>query len=137
MSPEDDRYKGKKKKKKKMKWLSTISCPTLYYTTLLFYTLYYTALYCTIQHYSTLHCTILYNIYSTLHYTALNCTTLPSRTLPTFLPFTAEIPPRYHSAFVLDDASTVKGTGGSFGYPATLFKVTICTFNLKDTECVR
>ena len=34
-----------------------------------------------------------------------------------------EIPPRYHSAFVLDDASTVKGTGGSFGYPATLFKV--------------
>ena len=38
-------------------------------------------------------------------------------------PIMTEIPPRYHSAFVLDDASTVKGTGGSFGYPATLFKV--------------
>lgn len=34
-----------------------------------------------------------------------------------------EIPPRYHSAFILDDASTLKGTGGSFGYPASLFKV--------------
>jgi hypothetical protein len=41
----------------------------------------------------------------------------------------AEIPPRYHSAFVLDDASAVKGTGGSFGYPATLFKVIPDTIN--------
>jgi hypothetical protein len=40
-----------------------------------------------------------------------------------------EIPPRYHSAFVLDDASAVKGTGGSFGYPATLFKVIPDTIN--------
>eukprot|EP01041_Mallomonas_annulata_P010985 gene10985-22949_t len=34
-----------------------------------------------------------------------------------------EIPPRYHSAFVLDDSSVQRGAGGSFGYPSSLYKV--------------
>ena len=34
-----------------------------------------------------------------------------------------EIPPRYHSAFALDDAAVRRGTGGSFGYPGSLYKV--------------
>jgi PAB-dependent poly(A)-specific ribonuclease subunit 3 len=34
-----------------------------------------------------------------------------------------EIPPRYHSAFYLDESITARGTGGSFGYPSALYKV--------------
>ena len=34
-----------------------------------------------------------------------------------------EIPPRYHSAFCLDDPTVQRGTGGSFGYPSVLYKV--------------
>jgi PAB-dependent poly(A)-specific ribonuclease subunit 3 len=34
-----------------------------------------------------------------------------------------EIPPRYHSAFLLDDAQIPRGAGGSFGYPSSLYKV--------------
>jgi PAB-dependent poly(A)-specific ribonuclease subunit 3 len=34
-----------------------------------------------------------------------------------------EIPPRFHSACPLDDASSHRGAGGSFGYPSSLYKV--------------
>ena len=34
-----------------------------------------------------------------------------------------EIPPRYHSAFPLDDNSRHRGAGGSFGYPSSVYKV--------------
>jgi PAB-dependent poly(A)-specific ribonuclease subunit 3 len=34
-----------------------------------------------------------------------------------------EIPPRYHSALLLDDPSIPRGAGGSFGYPSALYKV--------------
>lgn len=34
-----------------------------------------------------------------------------------------EIPPRYISAFYLDESITARGTGGSFGYPSALYKV--------------
>mmetsp|Transcript_22495 Transcript_22495/g.32850 ORF Transcript_22495/g.32850 Transcript_22495/m.32850 type:complete len:683 (+) Transcript_22495:91-2139(+) len=34
-----------------------------------------------------------------------------------------EIPVRYHSAYPLDDPSSQRGAGGSFGYPSSLYKV--------------
>lgn len=34
-----------------------------------------------------------------------------------------EIPPRYNSAFMLDESTVQRGTGGSFGYPSSLYKV--------------
>jgi PAB-dependent poly(A)-specific ribonuclease subunit 3 len=34
-----------------------------------------------------------------------------------------EIPSRYHSAYPLDDLSVQRGAGGTFGYPACLYKV--------------
>jgi PAB-dependent poly(A)-specific ribonuclease subunit 3 len=34
-----------------------------------------------------------------------------------------EIPPRYHSAYMLDESTVQRGTGGSFGYPSSLYKV--------------
>lgn len=34
-----------------------------------------------------------------------------------------EIPTRFHSAYPLDDPSTHRGTGGTFGYPSVLYKV--------------
>ena len=34
-----------------------------------------------------------------------------------------ELPPRYHSAYSLDDEMAPRGTGGSFGYPSALYKV--------------
>ena len=35
-----------------------------------------------------------------------------------------EIPPRYHSIFALDTNEAARSTGGSFGYPSALYKVT-------------